>query len=523
MSIIRFFSKIKYTTLVLVMVIVTVFSTLALSYLITDEITIVSEDIAKRNFMEKYDDVYQELTRLENFLTRIETIVNRSNSVNDLQQNFNTWISFQPKQLDSLISWQKVSFTQYTDSQASIETLQDTVLSSKNKNKSLAVVKKQSVIVPTSTGYVWRNKLAVVTATKDSLFLGYDIALKDLQRYFANVDSKSINYAYVFNKDGLVLLHPDENLLGKSVFTFSSISPKDTIELTVNNQVPSVVKSEYLQLDVIRYLQPLQLKETSWYIAVSSPKNISEENVTKIRQYTFLIYGISTILLLFVFYFFNERVKKQYKEKERLLKEKNNLIVQNQIAEKESSFLQLQQLKEQINPHFLFNALNSLYMLIDVNKEKSKTFALKLSKLYRYFITPPANNITLVKNELELLKEYIYLQQTRFGKSLEVTILGNVNVVEHKYIPFLALQTLVENAIKHNAATKVKPLLITVHLAEDGIKVVNNYQPIATPQKSNHFGIDYLKNIYAYYNVNNFTNYQKNSQYICHLPYIIIK
>lgn len=523
MSIISFFSKIKYTTLVLIMVIVTVFSTLALSYLITDEIAIVSEDIAKRNFREKYNDIYSELTRFENFLGRIETIVENSKSVVELQNNFNTWVSFQPKELDSLVSWQQVSFSQKSAPVTSIAILQDTVFSETKGNNPLSVIKKQSVIVPTNKGYVWRNKLAVINAAKDSLFLGYDIPLVNLQKYFANVESKSINYAYVFNKDGLILLHPDENLLGKSVFLFNSIKPKDTLGLTVDKQVPSVVKSEYLKLDVIRYLQPLKLKQTSWYIAVSSPKNISEENVTKIRQYTFLIYGISTMLLLFVFYFFNERIKKQYIEKERLLKEKNRLIVQKEIAEKESSFLQLQQLKEQINPHFLFNALNSLYMLIDINKEKSKTFALKLSKLYRYFITPPANNITLVKNELELLNEYIYLQQTRFGKSLEVTIFGNVNAVEHKYIPFLALQTLVENAIKHNTTTKVKPLLITLHLAEDGIKVVNNYQPIATPQKSNHFGIDYLKNIYAYYNVNNFINHQKKEEYICFLPYITVK
>ena len=523
MKITTFFTKIKYTTLVLVMIIVTVLSTLALSYLITSEINIVSEDIAKRNFREKYDDVYSDLNRLESFLGRIETIVESSNSVVELQNNFNTWVSFQPEELDSLISWQQVSFTQKSASETSIAILQDTVFSVTNSNKPLSVIKKQSVIVPVTNGYVWRNKLTVLNAAKDSLFLGYDIPLANLQKYFANVDSKSINYAYVFNKDGLCILHPDEKLLGKSVFSFSSISPKDTVGLSLGKEEPAIVKSDYLQLDVIRYLQPLELKETSWYIAVSSPKNISEENVTKIRQYTFLIYGISTMLLVFVFYFFNRRIKNQYIEKERLLKEKNNLIVQNEIAEKESSFLQLQQLKEQINPHFLFNALNALYMLIDVNKEKSKVFALKLSKLYRYFISPPANNITPVEKELTLLNEYIYLQQTRFNKSLLVTILGDEQAVKGYYIPFLALQTLVENAIKHNEVTKTKPLTITVTLKKDGIEVVNNYQPIVKPQESNHFGIDYLKHIYAFYNVTNFTNHQKNKQYVCFLPYIVVK
>lgn len=507
----------------LVMVIVTVLSTLALSYLISGEIAIVSEDIAKRNFREKYDGTNAELTRLESFLGRIEQIVETSSSVTELQNNFKTWTSFQPQQLDSLVTWQHLSALENLEPLPAITTLQDTILPLNTEGHFFSVVKKQSFLVPVQKGYVWRNKLTLVTPKKDSLFLGYDIALKDLQKYFTNVDSKSASYAYVFNKEGLCILHPDEKLLGKSVFSFNSITPKDTVGITTGTEKAVVVKSEYLELDVIRYLQPLKLKQASWYIAVSSPKNISEENVTKIRQYTFLIYGISTMLLVFVFYFFNRRIKNQYIEKERLLKEKNNLIVQNQISEKESTFLQLQQLKEQINPHFLFNALNALYMLIDINKEKSKVFALKLSKLYRYFISPPTNNITPVEKELALLNEYIYLQQTRFNKSLVVVILGDEHAVKNYYIPFLALQSLVENAIKHNEVTKTKPLTITVTLKEDGIEVVNNYQPIAKLQESNHFGIDYLKHIYKFYNVTNFTNYQKNKQYICFLPYIVVK
>ncbi|MBQ0769657.1 MAG: histidine kinase [Bizionia sp.] len=523
MSIIAFLSKIKYTTLVFVMVIVTVLSTFALSYLITDEITIVSEDIAKRNFREKYDGTNKELNRLEGFLEQIENIVENASSTHELQDDFKRWISFQPEQLDSLITWKHPSSRLSLKAQLTIATLQDTILPVNESAHFFSIIKKQSVILPSNKGYVWSNKLTVVTPKKDSLFLGYDIPLTNLQKYFANVDSKSINYAYVFNKEGLCILHPDETLLGENVFSFKSLISRDTVGITINTEKPMLVKSEFLQLDVIRYLKPLKLKHASWFIAVSSPKNISDENVARIRQYTFLIYGISSMLLVFVFYFFNQRVKKQYIEKERLLKEKSKLILQNEISEKESSFLQLQQLKEQINPHFLFNALNSLYMLIDVNKDKSKLFALKLSKLYRYFITPPKNNITLVEKELALLNEYIYLQETRFNQSLVVTILGDKERVNNHYIPFLALQTLVENAIKHNTATKSKPLVITVILKQAGIEVNNNYQPIASPADSNHFGIDYLKHTYAFYNIKTFTNYEKDGEYLCFLPYISVE
>ncbi|SDZ78866.1 histidine kinase [Bizionia paragorgiae] len=522
MSVMSFFYKIKFTTLVLVMVVVTVLSTFALSYLITDEINVVSEDIAKRNFREKYDGINSELKQLESFLDQIETISERAGSINELQKDFERYISFLPEAYKGLITWEYPHLVSSSEiAQAGIHFKNDT-MPEKTTPRFFTVLKKQSEISPSAIGHVWRNKLILGTPDNKTLALGYGITLSNLQKYFANVDSKSVNYAYVFNKDGLCILHPDETLLGENVFSFKSITPKDTIGISKFSEKATVVQSEYLQLDVIRYLKPLTLKNAPWYISVSTPKSISEENVTRIREYTFIIYGISTVLLIFVVYFFNQRMKKQFIEKERLLKEKNSLILQNEISEKESSFLQLQQLKEQINPHFLFNALNSLYMLIDVNQEKSKVFALKLSKLYRYFITPPKNNITIVEKELALLNEYIYLQDTRFNGSLLVSIIGDKEKVKNQYIPFLALQTLVENAIKHNTATKSKPLSITVSLTEKGIEVKNSYQPITTAPESHYFGIDYLKHTYAFYNVDNFENYQKDGEYFCFLPFIVV-
>src|SRR5690606_16240970 len=220
MSVMSFFYKIKFTTLVLVMVVVTVLSTFALSYLITDEINVVSEDIAKRNFREKYDGINSELKQLESFLDQIETISERAGSINELQKDFERYISFLPESYKGLITWEYPHLVSSSEiAQAGIHFKNDT-MPEKTTPRFFTVLKKQSEISPSAIGHVWRNKLILDTSDNKTLALGYGITLSNLQKYFANVDSKSVNYAYVFNKDGLCILHPDETLLGENVFSF---------------------------------------------------------------------------------------------------------------------------------------------------------------------------------------------------------------------------------------------------------------------------------------------------------------
>ncbi len=138
---------------------------------------------------------------------------------------------------------------------------------------------------------------------------------------------------------------------------------------------------------------------------------------------------------------------------------------------------QLQQLKNNINPHFLFNSLNSLYMLIGINKENAQKFTMNLSKIYRYLIVPPKENIVPVSKEIDFIQKYMELLKSRFDEELIFQLIINDPESVKKRIPYLSLQIVTENAIKHNVATIDQPLEITIEVEEKGITVKNTYQP----------------------------------------------
>lgn len=142
--------------------------------------------------------------------------------------------------------------------------------------------------------------------------------------------------------------------------------------------------------------------------------------------------------------------------------------------EKDNINAKYEALKAQINPHFLFNSLNSLVTLVDGN-EVATTYIMDLSDFLRYMLKSREREVVLVREENEVLAKYIHLQKTRFGENLIVE-----NNIDEKYfhyaLPPLVLQILVENCIKHNVISKDKPLQIKIFVKDEYIKVENNYQ-----------------------------------------------
>lgn len=142
--------------------------------------------------------------------------------------------------------------------------------------------------------------------------------------------------------------------------------------------------------------------------------------------------------------------------------------------EKDNIEARYEALKTQLNPHFLFNSLNSLTTMVDDNK-KAVEYITNLSDFLRYMLGSQDKELVMVRDEINLLKKYISLQQTRYKKALAV----EVDVPEKYYhfaIPPLVLQMLVENCIKHNILSKDKPLRITIRAEEGCISVENNLQ-----------------------------------------------
>lgn len=135
---------------------------------------------------------------------------------------------------------------------------------------------------------------------------------------------------------------------------------------------------------------------------------------------------------------------------------------------------QFQSLKDQLNPHFLFNSLNVLSNLVYEDADKSAAFIQQLSKIYRYVLDIQQEELVPLRKELDFATAYLNLQKIRFEESLEFFI--QVPEVPKAYLPPLSLQLLLENAMKHNIASKSQPLQITIELHEGSLVVRNILQ-----------------------------------------------
>jgi two-component system, LytTR family, sensor kinase len=164
-------------------------------------------------------------------------------------------------------------------------------------------------------------------------------------------------------------------------------------------------------------------------------------------------------------------------------------VTRQEELKNESLMAQIKALKSQVDPHFLFNNLNTLSAIVQDDPQLAEPFIQQLAKLYRYILEMPESTLITVKEELDLLEAYAYLLRTRFGDSLRVTI--NIPPSHHakKIIPF-ALQLLVENAIKHNIASTAKPLLVSIEALDGQIMVTNNLQKKQQPIVSTGKGLE---------------------------------
>lgn len=139
-------------------------------------------------------------------------------------------------------------------------------------------------------------------------------------------------------------------------------------------------------------------------------------------------------------------------------------------------------LKSQVNPHFLFNSLNALSSLVYSDQDKAADFIQKLSEVYRYVLDHQNDEVVSLQEELEFVKSYIYLNQIRFGKNLEVDFINMETIPTTWMIPPVALQMLLENCLKHNEVSNEFPLRVKLILKDESLVVINNLNPIDMPK-----------------------------------------
>lgn len=165
--------------------------------------------------------------------------------------------------------------------------------------------------------------------------------------------------------------------------------------------------------------------------------------------------------------------------------------------EKEKALVQYDNLKNQLNPHFLFNALSSLNSLIFENPQLASDFLQQLSKVYRYVLENKEKNTVSLQTEINFVNHYIKLLETRFDGGLKVLFDINEESKEKMIVP-VTLQILIENAAKHNTTSKDSPLVIRIKTEDDYLSVENNLQKKDAIEISNKHGLENLKNLYRF-------------------------
>ncbi|WP_299764473.1 histidine kinase [uncultured Dokdonia sp.] len=168
-------------------------------------------------------------------------------------------------------------------------------------------------------------------------------------------------------------------------------------------------------------------------------------------------------------------------------------IVQIQKQQQES---ELKLLQAQLNPHFLFNNLNTLDALIEDRSKKAKQYIQNLSSLYRYLIESKDEEIVSLEKEIEMIRHYFYLIETRFGNTYRFNISEYIDTSNNKYLPTGALQILVENVVKHNKTTNENPIVTSIDVKKEEITIINTKTNTINNEVSFGTGLQNLKERY---------------------------
>ncbi len=195
-------------------------------------------------------------------------------------------------------------------------------------------------------------------------------------------------------------------------------------------------------------------------------------------------------------------------------------IQEKEQLKRENIQSQLESLKNQVNPHFLFNSLNTLTYLIPEAPERAVKFVRKLSKTYRYILEIKDRKLATLKEELEFLNAYEFLLRERFGQNLTVEINIPDDYQKHSIIS-LSLQMLIENAIKHNIISSQHPLRIEVFVNHHGQLIVrNNLQRKKQVAPSTGTGLQNIRNRYRFFSDKEVEVITTTQYFIVSLPLI---
>lgn len=220
------------------------------------------------------------------------------------------------------------------------------------------------------------------------------------------------------------------------------------------------------------------ISDTLGFISGGNPLN-KLPNTTQIIINGIYTAANSTGLLLGILF-----IKKFYE---------GQIIVAETKQEQKENELKL--LRSQIDPHFLFNNLNTLDSLIDSDSEKAKEYINRLSLIYRYLIQTKDSEVMELSKEIELAENYMFLIKTRFGDDYDFKIDRKASIMD-KFIPTGAIQSLLENVVKHNKPKNNEAINTSILIEDNWLKVINTKSTIKTKNESFGTGLKNLKTRY---------------------------
>lgn len=495
----------------------------------------ISVELATKTFQLKSTIIRNEFNGLIRGLNAAETMMAKINSKSDFNQMKSTmeilllnhskinngWYAI-AKRGDTI--YQSVQKNGAIYQHQPILDFQKTWISKQLKSKDS--LERSAKIVSVKDSLHWLVASKHRLADSSVLIFGLDINLQKLQRYFWSVDTVGRATAFITDERGYYISNPNEELIGTKVPANTRLSPKRTF-LADSVSSYEITNSTYLQLPVVRYYTPLNIASMKWTMVVDTPVLIIDEDLKIIEKYVTVMFVSAAVLILLLIAWAQTKWQKEFMlrqqaemKRQEISIEKQALSIITERQQKENVLLQLNTLKEKVNPHFLFNSLSSLNALIAQNPELAQSFVLKLSKVYRYVLESYPNGLATVAEELNFVNEYFFLMKIRFGAALQPLEIQISESHLQEKIPFMSLQTLIENAVKHNMISQTKPLNIKIESIDDHIVVTNNLQLRNDVKGSGKQGLNYLQSTYAYFGAEKIRYGVEGNTYKCYLPLI---
>ncbi len=331
------------------------------------------------------------------------------------------------------------------------------------------------------------------------------------------VNGQQRNYTNELAKKGFVYLEPSENRFS---FEFASIN--------FNNSGQQQYAYMLEGLDTgwtnayNRYAGYANLQPGNYIFKVRAIGGIHQHDSETIaiplqaagyfyKSATFRILAV-TLLLAAVYLVYMIRLGHQ----RRLFR----LQARTNLLEKEKAMIMYENLRQQLNPHFLFNSLTSLSSLIRVNQKLAGEFLDGLSNTYRYILNSRDKELVSLSEEIRFCEVYVLLQKTRFRHALQVSF----HIKEehlHLKLPAVTLQNMIENALKHNVVTEEEPLTITVYTSELAQVVIeNNLNKKPFVETSNRKGLASLRALYSYLSDKTIEVTETEERFIVAIPLI---